>query len=57
MGTPEALDAQLVFTPRRARNTNVARTPLLLPHVLEISGWKHTDADPAARPSLSRRSA
>ncbi|BBA99052.1 putative lantibiotic dehydratase [Actinacidiphila reveromycinica] len=42
-GSPEALDAQLVFTPRRARNTNVARTPLLLPRVLEISGWKHTD--------------
>ncbi|WP_328465856.1 lantibiotic dehydratase [Streptomyces sp. NBC_00448] len=42
-GTPEALDAQLVFTPRRARNTNVARTPLLLPRVLEISGWKHAD--------------
>ncbi|MFJ2764642.1 lantibiotic dehydratase [Streptomyces prasinus] len=46
VGTPEALNAQLVFTPRRARNTNVARTPLLLPRVLEISGWKHTDADP-----------
>lgn len=29
-----------MFTPRRARNTNVARTLLLLPHVLEISGWK-----------------
>ncbi|WP_435135009.1 lantibiotic dehydratase [Actinacidiphila sp. bgisy144] len=40
---PEGLDAQLAFTPRRARSTNVARTPRLLPHVLEVSGWKHAD--------------
>ncbi|MET8690539.1 lantibiotic dehydratase [Streptomyces sp. NPDC004732] len=33
---PDVLTAQVSFTPRRRRNENVARLPLLLPHVIPL---------------------
>ncbi|MGP4115291.1 lantibiotic dehydratase [Streptomyces sp. 4N509B] len=38
---PEAVAAQLSFTPRRRRNENIARTPRLLPHVISLA--EHRD--------------
>ncbi|MCN9240728.1 lantibiotic dehydratase [Streptomyces sp. RY43-2] len=39
---PDAITAQLSFVPRRRRNENVARTPRLLPHVIEVSEHRAT---------------
>lgn len=41
-GGCEAITAQLSFPPRRRRNENVARTPLLLPHVIALSEHRAT---------------
>ncbi|WP_416975223.1 lantibiotic dehydratase [Streptomyces sp. 4F14] len=43
LGAPGVLSAQLVFPPRRHRNENVARTPRLLPYVIELSGHREAD--------------
>lgn len=41
---PEAIAAQLSFSPRRRRSENVVRTPQLLPHTISLS--EHRDPHP-----------